>query len=615
MRRAIRFAVLGIAVAAGLVGALLTDRGGGVSACAPTYDPGTAPPYAYAKCSGDSATWVGQIRVPVGATVYFKATTQTGGGLPTNDFDTVNGVNTDQGANTFRCNWDLNGDGTAETNATTQAVVSHVYQTAGTFTVSVATDDTATVKNDNAVGGGSVTVTVGLPTWYPDTPITPGAISSPSAGLGYACNSDVTCTISPASDTDKRVDPVSGVTTYEDDECTYTWSASAGSFPDGATGMQVKWRAPNSPSPAVTITCKIDDKPLTIPPGEAGSRNDEYVERSVEVKVYTVACIRVDATYDLDIYWPNEPHTSDKIWAADPDVFQSSGQVQEMPWERRYISDAFPPQQSYHLVCSLARYPACETTQSVTTTASLLNSSEDITGWLPHIVVLNRTSVGSRQYTVGFTFAVEGRQVGETQTVPQSGNIMDYAVYGAHTSSCPEDQYTQPHLADATTWGEGQSDEAGIANAILYAVNPLITSTCCCPSTFAWHWNAAKRLYNDGMCCCRAMGMSVVMQLLGVEDYTTICRVCEEPEPHTEYAVASTTCATCGSVQRKYRDGMVYYVWEGVCRSHGDGSLCYGPAGIGGTRVVGTYAQVRAALGTFYWVNDYNVVCTHLPPP
>jgi hypothetical protein len=146
---------IGIALLLGLLGA------GRAWGC-PTYDEGTTPPTATVKASRNQLDWsTGTINVGRGDTVYFKGTTSGGGALPDHDWDTINGTNTDQGANTFIAQWnfkdpdswgspvDINSDDN-----------NHVFNTAGTYTVLMRTDDSGTIYNDAYTSAGSITVIV-----------------------------------------------------------------------------------------------------------------------------------------------------------------------------------------------------------------------------------------------------------------------------------------------------------------------------------------------------------------------------------------------------------------------------------------------------------------------
>ena len=126
------------------------------------------------------------------------------------------------------------------------------------------------------------------PVWDVYTAISVGSITSPTAGSTYAVNTEVSCSIAAGSDRDHRYVPPSNHT-YPADTLTYTWSASAGTFPYGNTGTSVTWKAPSTPNSGVTITCTISDAAV-IPPGETGTRNDTDKVRTVSnIKVYDLS--------------------------------------------------------------------------------------------------------------------------------------------------------------------------------------------------------------------------------------------------------------------------------------------------------------------------------------
>ena len=293
--------------------------------------------------------------------------------------------------------------------------------------------------------------------WSPDTenyPIQCAGITAPDNGKGYACNSEVTCAVADPTDTDKRT--ADGEDTYHDDtfndDDAFVWTCGAGSFKDGDNkGQSVTWIAPNSPSTGVTITVTIDDDAIK-PPGECGSRDDPALEKQVTVKVYKIRCLKVEATYDVDIYWPNTPNYSNKLWAADVTTYESNGTVSEN-WHRERIADIFrPTTQHYQLSFSLYRYPSCTTDQTPSTHFVFLSSSDDQTGWTPVVTVNTRTSIGRRSYSFTLTFTVGGRQVNGTQSLPQGEQtFIDYAIYA--TPVCDADDFTNPHLYNACYWG------------------------------------------------------------------------------------------------------------------------------------------------------------------
>jgi len=156
--RATTLRLLGSAIGVALLLGLL---GAGLAWCCPTYDEGTTPPTATVKASRNQLDWsTGTINVGRGDTVYFKGTTSGGGALPDHDWDTINGTNTDQGAGTFIAQWNFNDPNSWGSAVGINSVVSHVFNTAGTYTVLMRTDDSGTIYNDAYTSAGSITVIV-----------------------------------------------------------------------------------------------------------------------------------------------------------------------------------------------------------------------------------------------------------------------------------------------------------------------------------------------------------------------------------------------------------------------------------------------------------------------
>lgn len=193
-----------------------------------------------------------------------------------------------------------------------------------------------------------------------------------------------------------------------------------------------------------------------------------------------------------------------------------------------------------------------------------------------------------------------------------------YVVYGS--PQCGDSNYTRSHIADAVIWGDSQSSEPDIAEQVCELVNGGISSGCICASTFDYIWQGAKGDHSNGMCCCRAKGMSKVMDVLGVPGYDTIVYVNERPEPGQKNynPINGKYCSTCNKIC--YRRAWwprtpsgFWNNWEGACRSHGTGTMCYAPAG----EFMGTYNQIRTQFGPYYWVwgpNQSNT-CPHLSYP
>ncbi len=110
------------------------------------------------------------------------------------------------------------------------------------------------------------------------------------------------------------------------------------------------------------------------------------------------------------------------------------------------------------------------------------------------------------------------------------------------------------------------------------------------------------------MCDCRAEGLKCVLTVLGIAPYTK-AYINENPEPNSNAYWDEEFCSTCQKdFERKYSGGH----WLGALRLGGDGSTCYAPSG----RQEGTYAEIEATLGTYFWVEiDGSIICPHLGDP
>ena len=104
-------------------------------------------------------------------------------------------------------------------------------------------------------------------------------------------NSEVDCEVTEATDKDKWT---AGEDEGEDDDTVkYKWTASGGGFvtsehPTGdapnAETRTAKWKAPAEPGD-YTLECTIDDLPKELKENETGTRDDEPVQRVLQVKV------------------------------------------------------------------------------------------------------------------------------------------------------------------------------------------------------------------------------------------------------------------------------------------------------------------------------------------
>jgi murein DD-endopeptidase MepM/ murein hydrolase activator NlpD len=198
----------------------------------------------------------------------------------------------------------------------------------GEVILSLRVDDTLEVTDpgtgqtittaDDPQTTGSRTITVvpnpNAPTWYPDTEIQCAGIASPSAGAAVTGGSQVSCSAATATDQDKKVDPYTG-TSFEADTCTYTWTATGGSFLNGVnTGQNVTWIAPTYPEPAVvTLTLQVDDQnDANRPEGENGNRDDPAREFSITITVTGLPTVSITATDAL----ASEPGTDTGTFAV-----------------------------------------------------------------------------------------------------------------------------------------------------------------------------------------------------------------------------------------------------------------------------------------------------------
>ena len=275
------------------------------------------------------------------------------------------------------------------------------------------------------------------------------------------------------------------------------------------------------------------------------------------------------------------------------------------------MSDIFrPTTQHYKLTFILYRYPDCYTDQTPTTQVEMLGSSEDPTGWCPYVWVDDRSSCGRRSYTIDLTFKIGGRQVDRSQTVPQGEQtFIDYAVWATWSlHDWDRDEYTNPRLYYSCEWGSGGTTEATIAHNVMMNINDVIVRGYeACPWPWSTDWsdaawdNAIPGSASLGLCCCRAHGMMLAGQILGLGRYTHVY-VNERPEPGEKDFNPSDPvwCAACNRYcYRGVWDAGFWNPYEAACRSGGEGTTCYAPAG----RYEGTYNENRDAFGQpkWYW--------------
>lgn len=198
-----------------------------------------------------------------------------------------------------------------------------------------------------------------------------------------------------------------------------------------------------------------------------------------------------------------------------------------------------------------------------------------------------------------------------------------YLIYDDY--ECDSSHFTKAHIDDAVGWATHISNpsEHDIAHSVKEKVNGNVTGGCICSNDTSWLetcWTGARGDHSNGMCCCRAHGMMLALQVLGVGLYTHVY-VNERPEPGVKGFNPSTPILCPGCNQYCVRGswwGDFWNSWEGACRSGGTGSTCYAPAG----KFEGSYNEIRAAFGPYYWTwggSDFNNKCPggpgHLSPP
>jgi hypothetical protein len=109
-------------------------------------------------------------------------------------------------------------------------------------------------------------------------------ITAPSNNSVVAGGSNVSCSAT-ASDSDHWVQ--GGNSGNEADGiASYTWTATAGTFPFGNSGSSVTWKAPNTTG-AVTLTCTVNDVGVVYPP-DTGTRDDSPGSANVGVTVFNI---------------------------------------------------------------------------------------------------------------------------------------------------------------------------------------------------------------------------------------------------------------------------------------------------------------------------------------
>ncbi len=412
---------------------------------------------------------------------------------------------------------------------------------------------------------------------------------------------------------------------------TYQWTCTAGGFlHETDTTPHARWVPPLTPQTGIEVKCTVDDSNL---PG----RDDPQKEKKATgVIAYRIACTQVEATYDVDVYWPvNDPHQTDVIWKINSQNWQEHGWIDDdTNWEYYAVADFHRPvTQYYKLTFTLGRWPSCQTTQTprLNVNWTYLLSGDTLqaegSGWVVAFWVPDFTCVSWDSYHMDLSFYVKGRFIHTAHRVPVNEiKIIDqYHTYGMPL--CPVEERDTTRFFWACEWGQYGSEEADVAHNVMWKINDRITRGCICPGEWSSAWddyiwsNAIPGSASDGMCCCRAHGMMLALQVLGTPLYQHVY-VNEFPEPGENEAYPGDEgqyCQQCDATcWRQAWWGAPDPFWnnyEGACEKDLQplGWTCYAPAG----HFEGTYLQIRQAFGPWYWVwgSGQGDICPHMAPP
>jgi len=232
-------------------------------------------------------------------------------------------------------------------------------------------------------------------------------------------------------------------------------------------------------------------------------------------------------------------------------------------------------------------------------------------------------TIGTSTGTMRWRYKPTTLPVNYIQTTSSAHTV--YRIYGS--PKCSSSDFTKANLVDSVNYASGCGSESTIASTVNNSVSGTVYDNCICSDSFqkVFDLTFAGRAswysgQNRGISCCRALGFSYVLQVLGIGPYSQ-AYVNEMAEPNSAKTCPSNTCPTCGAVERKFSYGGIWNPWMGAVRSGGSGTTCYAPTGsdtAGDIRDEGTYSQIRddiAADCGFYWVTATGSICTHLAPP
>ena len=184
--------------------------------------------------------------------------------------------------------------------------------------------------------------------------------------------------------------------------------------------------------------------------------------------------------------------------------------------------------------------------------------------------------------------------------------------YGLYTTfddyECEELHFTKAHIDDAVSWASSVlgASEHDVAHKVMNEISGTIAADgCICPGgewSTDWSeecWLAARGDNNDGMCCCRAHGMILALQVLGVGTYSHVyVNERDEPGRILTNPTNEVYCVECDEwCLRGTWGGGIWNKWEGACRSGGSGSTCYAPAG----KYEGSYEEIQDEFRPYQW--------------
>jgi len=225
---------------------------------------------------------------------------------------TMAGVGSGTAPDTISYAW--TGDGTFPDDTNTRSIQWQAPQDVGTYTVTVTIDDAPaqvtapdTGSRDDSSLSQSFTIKVAPKVWDTDlaignarqedgTSIKNGRMISPQDQRQDPASPEkvtiqdggtLNCEVEAATDSDHwKQNGDQGIEEgYDNDDLTYTWSATGGTItPDPTDPKKATWTAPDDDG-TYTIKCTIDDVPKAIGANDGGSRDDSQVIRQVDVEV------------------------------------------------------------------------------------------------------------------------------------------------------------------------------------------------------------------------------------------------------------------------------------------------------------------------------------------